>query len=49
MFISPRDQDPSLLDTWSESGSQFELELETDDFAYELLAEDYPHVDQPEP
>ena len=49
MFISPRDQDPSLLDTWSETGSQFELELKTDDFANELLADDYPHVDQPEP
>ena len=38
-----------MLDTWSETGSQFDLELDTDEFANELLAEDYPHVDQPEP
>ena len=47
MFISPRDQDSSLLDTWSETGYQFDLELDTDEFANELLVDDDPHIDQP--
>ena len=38
-----------MLDLWSESDSQFELELETDDFANELLEEDNQHVNQLEP
>ena len=45
MFISPRDQDSSLLDAWSETGSQFDLVLDTDEFANELQADGDPHVD----